>query len=95
MLKTFPKNLTDAQKLPRKIKLKKFYPKMICPRQQVFNTVHGGLLKLEGPRSTLATTFYVVNATFEMGCMITMLLFTRDDRKNDKNTSLSSSANGN
>ena len=49
-------------------------------------------------RSHLAITtqtFYVVNATFEMGCILTQVtLHTRRQKKMTKNASLSSSANG-
>ena len=49
-------------------------------------------------RSHLAITtqtFYVVNATFEMGCILAQVtLHTRRQKKMTKNASLSSSANG-
>ena len=47
-------------------------------------------------RSSITTqTFYVVNATFEMGCILAQVtLHTRRQKKMTKNASLSSSANG-
>ena len=51
-------------------------------------------LKIRSQLATMTQIFYVVNRTFEMGCMLD-ILFTNDDRKKmTKNTSLSSSANG-